>query len=97
MIAKIKDETVAVFPTDSEVKSICKIGQGADTCSWLVMSPKGWGCLYHNKPTSLIKRRELKTMTAMRDGCGVVKHFDTNVPNGTYTLLSAGETNVSTD
>ena len=65
-----------VFPTDEEVKEICKPGAGADTCSWLLMGPNGWECCCLNKNHSIVNRREKGEMIAMRDGCEKVKNFN---------------------
>lgn len=72
MKAKVYDFYTDIFPTDEEVKELCKPGEGVNTCSWLLMSSKGWECCCLNKPISLVNRRKLKTMTAMRDGCDKV-------------------------
>jgi hypothetical protein len=58
-----------VFPTDEEVKQLCRPGEGADTCVWLVMSPKGWECTDSNRPHALLDRWSEGKTSAKRDGC----------------------------
>lgn len=55
--------------TDEEVEKLCKPGEGANTCIWLLMAPTGWECCFHSKPRSLIERWEQGLTTAKRDGC----------------------------
>lgn len=66
-----------IFPNDDEVKEHCKIGQGADTCSWLTMGSDGWHCfcLHRSAVASISERRKNGTMVAMRDGCDKVNNF----------------------
>ena len=64
-----------VRPTEDEVKTLCRPGHGADTCSWLMMDANGWYCSGLNKPPHLIERRESGDMNAMRDGCDKVNSF----------------------
>lgn len=59
------------YPTDKDVKELCKIGQGHDCCRYLTVGAKGWSC---EKKTPGIKalldqRVELKTMNARGDNC----------------------------
>lgn len=76
MKAIIHDFSTNIFPTDDEVKEHCRPGAGADTCSWLTMSPKGWECVCLDKPGYLMDRRDKGQMTAMRDGCDKVNAFN---------------------
>lgn len=64
-----------IYPTDEEVKTLCKPGQGADTCVWLLMAPTGWECSCLNKPISLLERSRRGETVAKRDGCDKVKNF----------------------
>ena len=61
-----------IYPKDQEVFELCKPGKGEDTCSWLVMGPKGWECCCLHKPHPFVDRRERKEMVAMRNGCDEV-------------------------
>ena len=65
-----------IFPTNEEVKELCKPGAGADTCSWLVMAPTGWECLCLHRPFAISDRRDKGTIVAMRDGCDKVNNFN---------------------
>lgn len=75
MKALVKDFSTDIVPTDEEVRELCKPGQGADTCSWLIMGANGFECCCHNKPHALLDRRSKGQMIAMRDGCDKVKEF----------------------
>jgi len=59
--------------SDTEVKELCKPGDGANTCSWLVAGTDGFKCCCLHKPHALLDRHEKKEMTALRDGCDEVK------------------------
>lgn len=56
--------------TTEQLKDLCRLGQKAETCSFLVHGPDGWGCA---KRTSLemmiLSRRANRSMTAMGDNC----------------------------
>jgi len=69
MEVKVSDWHTDIIPTDEEVKRLCKPGAGADTCIWLVMSPKGWECVLNHKPHALVDRFLKGETTAKRDGC----------------------------
>ena len=61
--------------SDEDAKSICKMGQGADCCIWLVMGTEGFECLYYSRDVpsltgETLKERWEKGLTvAKRDGC----------------------------
>ena len=75
MKAIIDDFSTDIYQTDSEVKELCCPGNGADTCSWLLMGPNGWECCCLNKPYDLLDRHMKGQLTAMRDGCDKVNNF----------------------
>ncbi len=76
MKAIVYDWYTDIYPSDEEVKSLCKIGQGADTCIWLVMSPDGWECTCLHRPHALLDRWEKGLTVAKRNGCDPVNNFD---------------------
>lgn len=65
-----------IYPTDEEVKNLCRPGQGADTCIWLVMGSDGWECTMLHKPHSLLERWLKGKTVAKRDGCQKVSDFN---------------------
>lgn len=79
MRAIIDDFTTDIYPTNEEVMELCRPGQGADTCIWLMMGPKGWFCAYYNRQgisltgESLEERWRKGKTVAKRDGCDKVK------------------------
>lgn len=77
MKASIHDWYTDILLDTDEVKEYCKPGEGADTCSWLTADHRGFVCLYFHKHPSLIERRKLGTIVAMRDGCDKVHNFNT--------------------
>jgi hypothetical protein len=54
------------LPKD-DLQTHCKIGQGADTCIWLLIGGKGFECHFHERPSFILAARD--NMTAKRDGC----------------------------
>ena len=82
MKAVIGDFTTDIYPTAEEVIELCKPGQGADTCIWLMMGADGWFCAYHNRQhvnlvgESLESRWRRGATVAKRDGCEKVKTFN---------------------
>ena len=72
----VHDFYTEAFPTVDEVKELCRPGEGANTCSWLVCGMNGFECLYYNKPIYLVNRRENGTMSALRDGCDKTRNFE---------------------
>ncbi len=73
MEVRIKAFHSEIILDDTEIKELCKIGQGADCCIWLCVGGEGFECLYHNKPLTLIERLEKGDTVAKRDGCDKVK------------------------
>jgi len=65
--------------TTDEVKKLCRPGEGADTCIWLVGGQKGFECLYFNRKAvsltgEILEDRWRKGFTvAKRDGCDVIR------------------------
>lgn len=56
--------------------NICKLGQGADCCVWLVVGSEGFECMYYDKDAGqnlvgeTLRERWHKGLTvAKRDGC----------------------------
>lgn len=71
MKAVIHNYHTELFPSDEEVKSLCKIGQGADTCILLTISGKGWECHHQDRGPliSTIERARRNETNAIREGC----------------------------
>ncbi len=58
------------FITDDYAKQICKVGQGADCCRYLCMSPEGWSCEKFGSFSDLLDFRVLTgTINARGDNC----------------------------
>ena len=63
-----------------EVKTLCRPGEGANTCIWLVAS-KGFECLYYNRQAvsltgETLDERWRKGLTvAKRDGCDEIRAY----------------------
>jgi hypothetical protein len=56
------------YPDDTWVRDVCKRGQGAACCRYLVIAPGGWSCAKHSALRELIDERFLAgTMTAQRN------------------------------
>lgn len=58
-------------PPDLEhVKTVCKIGQGAECCRYLTFSGRGWSCEKKTTGKALFDRRVAqKLMVAQSDNC----------------------------
>lgn len=62
-----------------EVKRLCRPGEGADTCIWLVVGGEGFECLYYHKDAeslvgdTLVERWRKGLTVAKRDGCDEVR------------------------
>lgn len=73
--------TTDLYPTHEEVKELCRPGQGADTCIWLMMGADGWFCGYYNRQgisltgETLEDRWQKGLTVAKRDGCDKVKNI----------------------
>lgn len=68
--------------TKEEVFELCKPGEGANTCIWLVVSGEGFECLYYNRSEgrnlmgeTLEERWKAGLTVAKRDGCEKVKNW----------------------
>ena len=72
-----------IFPTNDEVMSLCKPGQGANTCVWLVCGSKGFECCCLHIPPTLYDRWAEGKTVAKRDGCEKVKEFSPTGKRGT--------------
>jgi len=78
MKAVIGDFFTNIYPTDAEVVSECKIGDGANTCIFLVMSSGGgWECVAQDfkQNMQIIARADAGAMVAQRRGCKRVNNF----------------------
>lgn len=69
------DHKVILLDMD-DVQKLCKLGEGADTCIWLVMGGKGFECLYYQRQGGInllgetLEDRWKRGLTiAKRDGC----------------------------
>ena len=56
-----------------EVKKLCRPGEGADTCIWVMADQDGLCCGYYNRHPVLVRRWKAGHTVAKRDGCDVVK------------------------
>ena len=56
---------------DDYVKETCKIGQGEETCAFLMMGAEGFECAKDNEPVRMIVqiRLDAGTMSAQGDNC----------------------------
>ena len=54
-----------------QVQDVCKIGQGADCCRYLVMGPKGFECTKHDAKVKeeLDRKVEMGMFTSKGDNC----------------------------
>lgn len=77
MEAVVHDFYTEIFPDKEEIKEICKIGQGADCCIFLVVGSK-FECCYHNRfgLGDLLERARAGLTNARREGCEKVKNWD---------------------
>jgi len=63
------------YPTKEEVKELCRPGQGADTCIWLIMGNFVLECCCNHRPPYIVERWIKGETTAKRDGCDKVNSF----------------------
>src|SRR5262245_18136903 len=57
-------------PTDFHTRTVCRIGQGADCCRYLTMSPGGWSCQkLTGLKAELDRRVAAGTMVARGNNC----------------------------
>lgn len=77
MKAIVHEAHTEIFPTDDEVRELCKPGAGADTCVMLVMGSGGWECCFHNRGPvlGLIDRAKAGESNAQRLGCARLERF----------------------
>jgi len=59
-----------------EFLKLCKPGEGADTCIWLVAGSEGFECRYYSRPTGLVSRWNQGSTVAKRNGCSEVRKLD---------------------
>lgn len=70
-----------------EVKRLCRPGEGADTCIWVVVGGRGFECLYFNRRAvsltgEILEDRWRAGLTvAKRDGCEEVKQLQRSRQN----------------
>lgn len=79
MKAIVHDFHTQVFPSTEDVRDLCKIWEGKETCIFLVMdSNNGWECHALNRMPimSLIERSERGETHAQRQGCDRVLKWD---------------------
>lgn len=58
------------FPTQQYVIDVCKIGQQANCCRYLTMSPKGWSCEKKSDLRLILDARAASgSMHARADNC----------------------------
>ncbi len=85
----VEDWYTDIELNETEVKTLCKLGQGANTCILLVCGHKGFKCCSKHRSTiiSLIDRCEQGLTNAKRMGCKFVDDispFDLGI--GTHIL-----------
>ena len=61
--------------TDEEVERLCRPGEGANTCSWIVIGRHGFECTIHDKHPVILRRLAAGTFRAKRDGCDEGREF----------------------
>lgn len=71
-----------IFLDIEEVRELCHVGSGADTCVWLAAGPKGFECLYYHRHEGRnLEGETLEQMwqagktVAKRDGCDKVRNM----------------------
>ncbi len=68
--------TTDIILIPEEMKHLCKPGEGAETCIWLVLGSKGFECACLNKPHLLYERWKKGETVAKRDGCEFVDNIN---------------------
>ena len=76
MKAKVYDWYTDIFPTNDDIDKLCKPGQGANTCIWLLVAPTGFECCSKHRPKALLDRLEAGNTVAKRDGCDKVNNWN---------------------
>jgi len=71
MTKRTNDDTTVLFLTGDEVKSICRVGQGATCCPYVVVGAKGFECWRMNYPSNgfIVDRIYHGTMNAKGPAC----------------------------
>ncbi len=66
-----------IFPSKEDTDSLCKIGQGRDTCIFLLLGPEGFEChgLNQGPIMFLIERARRGGTSAQREGCETVLNW----------------------
>ena len=54
---------------DQHVKDVCKIGQGADTCAFIAVDPRGMFCAKSEPAMRAAIEARRPTMSAQGDNC----------------------------
>ena len=69
MVQKLK---LNILEMNNQIKTVCKIGQGADCCKYLVMSPNGFECSKFKPEDKAVidKAWESGHHVAQGDNCG---------------------------
>lgn len=65
-----------IYLTEEEFSEVCKPSARDDACSWLVLGPKGWQCLYFNRLESLDRRKMARFLPSVGDGCKKIIEFN---------------------
>ena len=68
-----------IFLSRNEAITLCKLGQGADTCVWLMSGKGGLACHYYNRPTGLVSRWNQGLTVAKRNGCPEVRALELTI------------------
>lgn len=63
--------------TGEQVNTLCRPGQGAATCSFLLMAPRaGWTCAKGTEFEKILaERRQYRRMRALGDNCSGAPEF----------------------
>jgi hypothetical protein len=62
--------------TETQMKTLCKIGKGKECCSYLIYGQGGFVCAKGSPlEQSINARRQAKTMNAMGDNCSGAPDF----------------------
>jgi len=83
MKAIVDDWSTIIYPDEQEIKEICKVGQGADCCIFLVVGSQFECCYYNRAPVLGLLERARKGLThARREGCEKVANFNPSGKSG---------------
>jgi len=75
---KAKEDNVILLSKDEAI-TMCKLGEGANTCIWLLCGQEGLVCHYYSRPTGLVLRWEQNLTVAKRDGCPEVRALELTI------------------